>query len=167
MEIFWIRSVAFPDYSISNFGDVVNEVTERLLRQNVTLDGVAKVDLFKDGIKYTRSVKRLVAEAFVEGRIENFDTPINLDGDKSNNRVDNLMWRPRWFAMKYTHQFDQIPDIHRAGPIRDVRTRDRYFDVYEAGTFNGILFKDIWRSINDKIPTQITNQVFEKIRPRS
>jgi hypothetical protein len=77
------------------------------------------------------------------------------------------MWRPRWFAWKYSRQFSELSEHYKKGPIRDVDTRDRYFDVYEAGIVNGILFKDIWRSIHFKNPevrTDITHQRFELIR---
>ena len=32
---------------------------------------------------------------------DTFDTPIQLDGVRRNCRADNLMWRPRWFAIAF------------------------------------------------------------------
>lgn len=50
-------------------------------------------------------VPRLVASIFLEEAPHNFDTPINLNGDRSDNRAENLAWRPRWFAIRYNQQF--------------------------------------------------------------
>ena len=63
------------------------------------------VGLFRDQEQYKRSVALLVAKAFLKQPSEFFDTPINLNGDRLDNQVINLMWRPRWFAIKYNRQF--------------------------------------------------------------
>jgi NUMOD4 motif len=168
MDEYWKAIDDFPNYVVSNFGDVVNEDTGYLLNQSRNQAGIVKVNLIKDNTNYSRSVKVLVGEAFVEGETKVFDTLIQLDGDQLNCRADNLMWRPRWFAWKYRQQFSGgISELHRRGPIRDVDTRERYIDIYEAGVVNGILFKEIWKSINMINPifrTEITQQKFEFIR---
>lgn len=148
MERGWLPIEGFPDYVISNFGEIVNETTGTVIRQSRNQDGVVKVGLYKDGLQHTRSVRVLVAEAFVPGRTKKFNTPIHLDDDQENNRADNLTWRPRNFAWHYKRQFIDIEEKEFRGPIRDVETRDRYLHIYEAATFNGLLFADVWRSIN-------------------
>lgn len=170
MDIVWSRIDEFPNYLVSNFGDVMNETTGRILYQSTTIQGAVKVNLIKDGRVYSRSVKVLVAKSFVE-RIDLghvlFDTPIHLDGNQQNNRADNLMWRPRWFAWKYTRQFSKISNLYYKGPIRDVKTREIYLHIYEAAVLNGLLFKDIWRSIlltSPPSPTFPTGQIFEFVR---
>ena len=59
----------------------------------------------RDGEQRHRSVPLLVAKAFIPQPPGPFDTPINLDGDRHNNHIHNLAWRPRWFAIKYNQQF--------------------------------------------------------------
>ena len=51
-----------------------------------------------------------------------FDTPINLDGDRHNNRVENLTWRPRWFAIKYNQQFRHPYENPIPARIMDLKT---------------------------------------------
>ena len=54
-------------------------------------DHYARVTLWKDGVEYTKLVHRLVAEAFVPTDDESL-TVNHIDGDKFNNRVENLEW---------------------------------------------------------------------------
>lgn len=164
IEEHWKIIPDFPNYSISDLGNVLNNSTRRDMRLTMTRQGDIKVGLVKGGTQFTRSVKVLVAEAFVSGRSDLFDTPIQLNGHQNDNQAHNLAWRPRWFAWKYTRQFSEPSDIHEAGPIYDVDTRERYTDVYEAAIINGLLCKDIWNSLNLGRPCFPTNQVFAFVR---
>lgn len=102
--------IDLPAYSVSDEGDVRNDASLRNLAQSVTASGVRKVSLNdSDGKRRTLGVAHLVATNFVEGETTTFDTVINLDGDRSNNRAENLMWRPRWFAVAYHRQFSRVP----------------------------------------------------------
>lgn len=148
MEILWAPIREFPDYSVSNYGDVVNEVTGRVLSQSTTTQGAYKVNIIHDRRPHCRSVKVLVAEAFVEGQDETFDTPIHLDGNQYNCRSENLMWRPRWFAWKYTRQFVHLQPYVSVGPILELESQVTYMTIYDAGTINGLLFQDIWDCIS-------------------
>jgi hypothetical protein len=161
MESIWVEIPDFPRYSISSNGEVVNNVTHRVLQQSTTPRGEPKVGLVDGGKQYTRSVKLLVAEAFVEGRNEIFDTPIHLDGNRLNNRADNLAWRPRWFAVKYSMQFTRDYHNSERGPIRDVETGEVYPSVYEVGVMNGLLFKDVFVNCLSEEPCFPTGQRFE------
>lgn len=151
----WAPIEDFPNYSVSNYGDVVNETTGRVLRQSTTLQGALKVKLFYEGGEITKSVKVLVAEAFVESPFELFNTPIHLDGNQLNCRADNIMWRPRWFAWKYTRQFVILPQYINRGPVLELDNQVQYFTVYDAATLNGLLFQGVWDSI-----TLVKQEVF-------
>lgn len=155
METLWAQILEFPDYSISNYGEVVNDRTQRLMRLSMTLQGAVKVNLVNDEGRSTRSVKVLVAESFVEGQSDMFNTPIHLDGDQRNCRADNLMWRPRWFAWKYSRQFRYPPVYLDRGPVLELESQIQYFTIYDAAIINGLLFLDVWQSI-----TLIKEEVF-------
>lgn len=161
METEWTTLQDFPDYIISNEGDIVNKNSGRWMHLSETTQGVMKVGLVCGGKQHTRSVKVLVAENFVPGQDEVFDTPIHLDGNRRNNRADNLAWRPRWFAWEYARQFSNVTDKERIGPIRDLDNDERYFDVLECATLNGLLFKDIRQGITMQEAVFPTFQRFE------
>lgn len=147
MEVLWVPIEDFPNYLISNFGDVMNEYNGRILNLSRTLDGTVKVNLLHEGFHYTRSVKVLVAEAFVKGQTSRINTPIQLDGNQENNRADNIVWRSRSFALNYARQFNDVLIWQERGPIRDVETGEIYLSIYDAAVVNGLLFQDIWKSL--------------------
>lgn len=159
----WVPIKEFPSYSISSYGRVVNEDTKRPIKRSFTKQGALKVGLVRGGTQYTRSVTVLVAEAFVEGKTDVFNTPIHLDGDHMNNNAENLAWRPRWFAWQHTRQFTQVDKYKGRGPIREVGKRRVYVDVVDAAIMNGLLFEDIWRSIQINKSTFPTWQQFEVV----
>lgn len=161
MEIEWRTLHEFDNYLVSNYGEVINKYTGRSLKLSRTPDGTIKVGLFKDRRQYTRSIKVLVAETFVPGWNHIFDTPIQLDGTPDNTRADNLAWRPRWFALKYSKQFERVTSNDHLGPLIEVTTGTHYIDVYEAAVMNGLLFTDIRRSAVTGDTTFPTFFVFE------
>lgn len=154
----------FPDYCVTERGEVINIRTNRTLTLSPTQHGDLTVGLMKDGWQYRRSVKVLVARAFVEGETDIFDTPIQLDGDKRNLHASNIMWRPRWFAWKYHKQFDiPYPDWFYAGPIMDITSNQRYHCIFEAAIGNGLLCEEIHLSLKTSKFTFPTAQIFVQI----
>lgn len=167
MDEVWITCDEFPDYSISSFGRIVNNKFKRVVKITFTKDGTAKVNLYKDGIQHTRSLKTLIGCYFVKGKTEVFNTLIHLDGDTSNNSVTNLCWRPRWFALKYKWQLKEIDRYNKMklGPIIDVRSGLVYKEgIVQAGLTNGLLFSEILLSLTDQTPVFPTWQVFGQKR---
>lgn len=162
MEV-WVPIEDFPRYSVSSYGRVRNEETERILKVLTNRGGVAMVGLIRsDGVQIKKSVGKLVATAFVEVpryRIP-FDTVVHLDNDKMNNHPRNLIWRPQWFAWLYHRQFAKYP--RNASPaIRDCETREEYDDIWEVIVRNGLLYRDIVVCVHDQTPVFPTFQRFE------
>src|SRR5437868_6449510 len=102
MEEVWEVIPEFPNYAVSSSGRIHNLERDRPVALSVTRQGGVKVGL-SDGIKQrTRSVKILVADAFVlRPREIEYDTAMLLDGNQLNLYASNIVWRPRWFALKY------------------------------------------------------------------
>lgn len=159
----WRKIESFKDYSVSNLGRVKNDVTGRVLAVVRDRNGSTSVGLFKDRHLHRRSLSLLVATAFLkEPRERSFNCPINLDGNRSNNQVDNLMWRPRWFAIKYTRQFhdewSHYPDY--IYPVEEVNTKQRFDSCWEASTTQGILVHDVHLSTETDLCVWPTRQTF-------
>ena len=87
-------SPVFPDnYSVSNFGNVINSKTGYKRKLCTNKDGYLYVHLWNDGESKYCLVHRLVGLAFVEG-FDPDEKPIinHKDGIKTNNLYTNLEW---------------------------------------------------------------------------
>lgn len=164
MKDAWCKIELFPDYSVSKTGLVRNDVTGRHMAQLVNQHGVVHVGLTRDKRQYKRSVTVLVAEAFITRPSFSFDTPINLDGDRYNNTIENLMWRPRWFAVRYFRQFlrRSAPSITR--PVEIVKTGEQFPNSWEAATTLGILDSEVATSILEKTYVWPLYKKFQLVR---
>ena len=89
----WEIIEEFPSYSISENGEVVNNVTG-LNMKPYKINGYLRVGFYKDGKKYNKAVHRLVALAFLLNP-ENKPTIDHIDRVKTNNNVENLRWATR------------------------------------------------------------------------
>lgn len=163
MEV-WRAIDEFPGYSVSDCGRVRNDENGRIMAILMNQHGVANVGLTKGRVQYKRSVALLVATAFMTPHPqEKFDTPINLDGDRLNNNVENLLWRPRWFAVRYHNQFES-PVCGIRQPLQDSKTKEVYDSSWHAAISCGLLDRDIYLSILNRTYVWPTYQFFEFAR---
>lgn len=150
----------FPNYEVTNEGRFFNIKTGREMVLSPVQSGELTVGLVRDGHQYRFSAKCIVARTFVEGESELFNTPILLDGDKNNLRADNMMWRPRWFAWRYTRQFVDPPGWYFYGPIVDTATLREYHNYVEVAVTHGLLCQTILESIHNGRLVYPTHQKF-------
>jgi hypothetical protein len=152
--------IGFPNYEITNFGRVFNVRTGREMTHSPTAHEIPTVGLMYEGVQYRRSVKVLVARAFVAGETDLFNTPIQLDGDRANVHESNIAWRPRWFAWVYSRQFISVPGWAWYGPVLDTTRNIEYRNIFVAATTNGNLCSDVYHSINTGTRVFPTGEVY-------
>lgn len=158
----WVPVPGFPMYSLNRLGQIRKESNERLMAYTENQFGVVFVGLVKGLRQFKRAVAPLVATAFIPRPYPAFDTPINLNGDRWDNRVENLMWRPRWFAVKYNKQFRESPKASLEAPLRDLATGRQYTGSFDIATSHGLLEIDVVLSIDNKTFVWPTYQRFEE-----
>lgn len=120
----WATIDGFPDYQASDRGRVRSlartitrsdgaplDIHARILAAHPNGRGYLKVTLYRDGEQHTRPVHGLVAAAFHGPRPEGLEVR-HLDGDKLNNRADNLAYGTR---------SDNARDAVRHGTHRNAR----------------------------------------------
>ncbi|CAL6066511.1 Conserved_hypothetical protein [Hexamita inflata] len=83
--------VDYPNYEVSNLGQVRNKSTGRILKPYEDKDGYLTVGLYLNKIKKTCKIHRLVAQAFLENP-NNYNEIDHINGSPSNNNVQNLRW---------------------------------------------------------------------------
>lgn len=160
MEEEWKDIDDFENYSVSTYGRIRTNNSERILITYENQSGLVQVGLMQGGQQKHRSVPLLVARAFIPQPSEPFNTPINLDGDRFNNRVDNLDWRPRWFAVKYNQQFRERYDNSIDAPLEDLETGEVTENSLECAKRYGLLEKEIVLSVTDNLYVWPTYQKF-------
>ena len=90
-------------YQVSNKGNVKSlwywsnkynqrYYREKILKQKIQKNNIARVTLCKGGKPYTISVYRLVLSAFTDYDIKNDLTVNHIDGNRLNNSLENLEW---------------------------------------------------------------------------
>ncbi|MET0786723.1 MAG: NUMOD4 domain-containing protein [Paenisporosarcina sp.] len=167
LEEEWRTIPEFTNYQISNFGNIYNIKYDMYMRTSVNNFGHVKITLksHRTGQRYTRSVAQMVAEAFVEPPNLLCDAVVVLDGDFTNVRAENLVWRPTWFSWRYTHQLKWPQPLHyRNLPVINLQTGVEYNSIIEAGMNEGLLFADIWRSTYTGAPIFPYKAVFKVLQ---
>jgi hypothetical protein len=159
----WLPIASFPGYSVSDTGFIRNDEADRLMTLMVNQFGTVHVGLTKNRVQHKRSVSRLVAGAFlVPPRHQTFDTPVNLDGDRYNNRADNLVWRPKHFAVKYGAQF-KMPPVLPDMAVEEVNTGQQFETSWDAAITYGLLDLGVRQSARDGSEVWPTYQRFTRI----
>lgn len=106
---YWKPIKNFERYEVSNYGNVrsldytyvnkkgvIQHFKGQLLKQSITKvhgkkDGYCVVNLRLNGKTNVKLVHRLVAETFIDNPL-NKPTVNHIDGNKRNNKVENLEW---------------------------------------------------------------------------
>ena len=115
----WKTIENFENYEVSTEGEVRNIKYNRLLTPSPGAGGYLRVNLRKNNKSYAKYVHRLVATAFLQGEGE-----VNhLDGNRTNNNVNNLEWTTHSENVKYS--FDVL---HRKPPRESKQIRVEYVD---------------------------------------
>lgn len=146
----WVEIDEFPEYGVSNEGRVTSSKSTRIIKPTYNQQGICSVGLFVDGELRRRSLALLVAKAFLPKHpIKYFDTPIHLDGNRSNCNVTNLAWRPHWYAVQYHQQFKN--NLYWCkGPIEDIETGELFEDSREIVIRYGLLPKDVMLDLTNQ-----------------
>ena len=111
MKEIWVVIKGFDNYSISNFGNLKNNKTNRLRVQSKDSSGYACCTLSLKGKTYTKSIHRLVAEAFIPNP-DLFKEVNHRNGNKLDNRVENIEWCSRSHNLKHSYRvLNRVPPM--------------------------------------------------------
>lgn len=88
---FFLPFDGYENYFISNFGNVKNSKTNRIMKPFNQSNGYKQIGLFKNGKQKKFNIHRLVAKAFLENS-DNKAVIDHIDNKPANNDDKNLRW---------------------------------------------------------------------------
>ncbi|WKV24071.1 hypothetical protein PSYJYH_000036 [Bacillus phage PSYJ-YH] len=107
MKWTWYDIEGYPNYKVSDYGEVINMNTMRILKKD-RRRGYFSVRLSNGGISKVFSVHRLVASAFL-GNPHELSQVNHKDGNRENNHVDNLEWSTQEDNLKHQYKNGLCP----------------------------------------------------------
>jgi hypothetical protein len=155
----WAPLLGYPGYSASNYGRIRNDKRLLVLTHTALRDHRPFVKLSLHGEQVTRNVSKLVCDAFISPN-RDWDTPIHLDGNLWNCHVDNMEWRPRWFAIKHTQQFRRRQPVYKK-PVRELDSGWIYENVWEPVLQFGLLYMGLIIAIHNETRVFPSMQKYE------
>lgn len=88
----WKIINGYPDYAISDTGQVKSLRYNRILKASVNDSGYAYINLTFNKKKKTCAIHRLVIEDFGPAKPDEYSIVDHKDKNKLNNHIDNLEW---------------------------------------------------------------------------
>ena len=131
----WKEIENYDNYMISNFGNVKNVKTGRMLKAGVYSNGYLTVSLCANSIKTTLAVHKLVANAFLPD-VENDEQ--NMVDHINRIKLDNHYLNLRWVS-RNQNQFNSTKQKNRSSIYKGVSV-DKLKQKWKAQiTLNGIV----------------------------
>ena len=134
-------------YQVSNLG-VVKSLTycnqygrikkEKLLKQNIIKSGYCVVSITNKKRK-TMPIHRLVAQTFITNP-NNLPQVNHKDGNKQNNRVDNLEWCTNEYNMQHAKQNGLLEK-------RKLKIKVKQYDLNDKMIKQWLSAKDVWEEL--------------------
>ena len=129
MREVWVVVEDFPNYEVSNYGEVVSSNTGRRLPLRRNSVGRPRVTMYCDGHRHDLTLAHVVARAFLPEYREGVRVK-NINGDYEDNRVPNLYipvegeappvryrrqdtWGPRVTIVETGQVFKSVRDLAR------------------------------------------------------
>ena len=113
--------------------------SEKILKPYKNKKGYLMVDL--DNNCKGQIVHRLVAETYIPNDNPELDTVDHIDGDKSNNSVENLQWMSRGDNIRKSNSIPVIVKSLNTGYTKE------YNSIYEAAKDLSLSYSSVCRNI--------------------
>ena len=162
----WKVIPGFPKYVINPEGVIKHRKRNTVLKTRQNKQMFKMVTLMEDDTtQRTRSVALLVAQTYLpRPRNETYNSIIHLDNDRGNCDANNLMWRPRWYALLYRRMFEEQPVLTS---VIIEETGEIFGTLREACEKYGLYDKYTYISMRNKEPCFHYHYLFKPFDPHT
>lgn len=143
----------FPNYQVSNLGNIKN-LKGKLLSKYVSKKGYVVVCLYKNNKGTTKTVHRLIAQAFIPNP-ENKPYINHIDSNRANNDIKNLEWCTQSENLKHGYKYGKVRPPRNDRKIIMMDMNENYITTFDS----------IKKAANfiDGDPSHITKVLKEKL----
>ncbi len=147
-EEVWVTILDYPNYMVSNFGQIYNNKHQRFLKQFYKF-GYAHVGLYTQGETRHCKVHRLVASAFLDNPYM-YPQINHIDGDKTNNHVDNLEWTTSSENLRHAFRTGLKTQTNKR-PVRIIETGNEFDSLTACADYIGGNVSNVRHCLNGVI----------------
>lgn len=131
----------YPRYSISNYGNVINNTTGHSISQRKTTNGYMRFNVRKGNVKYetpkSLMTHRVVAELFLP-KVQGKPYINHKDADKTNNFVGNLEWcTPQENSRHAVETIEGLKEKYQQNIAKACALQGKPIIVHKDGVFVG------------------------------
>lgn len=113
MEI-WKTIPHYENYAVSNYGQIKSLRFNKILKPASSNNGYLYVNLVSNKLTKSTAVHKLVIENFISPKPDENFVVDHIDGNKTNNLVENLQWVSiKENTTRYYNNFDKKSEILR------------------------------------------------------
>lgn len=132
-------------YSVSTNGDIYSHSWKRIMVGKINKNGYRQIILCSNNKRKTKLVHRIVAETFIENP-NNYPCVNHINGDKQDNRVENLEWCNYSHNTKEAYRLGLEKIYKGSDNKRSIKINQYDLNGNLINTFNGI--KEAGRILN-------------------
>lgn len=149
----WKQIKGYDNYECSTEGRIRNKKTGRILKEQVNCNGYKTLTLYQNKYAKNERVHRIVASTFIYGKYYGKDVN-HIDGNKLNNRVDNLEWCTRKDNVRHSMDIG-VKAMNNFGKecvrVRLIETGEIYNSINECARSTGLDISGIRQCLNGRM----------------
>lgn len=120
-------------YKVSSFGNIINGFSKPI-KPFINKGGYLEVSIYYNKKRYPTKMHRIIAFAFIPNP-NNLKEINHIDGDKTNNNINNLEWCTRGENIKHAYNlglrkpnklYGDNSTFHKLSKIQVIEIREKY-----------------------------------------